>query len=398
MKNIALIVAAGRGSRASSNGAPDIPKQYVPLAGIPVLRYTIEKFASHPEIDHILVVIHPDDRDLYASCVEGIDKLLPVVEGAATRQGSVQAGLSALVSLNPDNVLIHDAARPLLSHALIDRVLNALIHDIAIVPALAITDTMKKNDKGYVGASISRDQVASIQTPQGFVFSKILEAHERAKQTGNDNLTDDSAIAVQAGMKVRIVEGEQNNLKITMEPDFDTALRLLALRNSSMITTTGTGFDVHKFGHGDHVTLCGVDIPHNQGLSGHSDADVGLHALVDAILGALGDGDIGSHFPPSDPQWKGAASSLFLEHAAGLVSAQSGMINHVDVTLICEGPKIGPHRDAMRQHVADILEIPVAKVSIKATTTEGLGFTGRGEGIAAQAIATLSLPDIETDT
>ena len=397
MNTIALILAAGRGLRATSGSNGTAPKQYVPLAGKAVLQHTIDRFAFLPEISRILVVIHPEDHDLYGKSVANKSKLLPVAEGAETRQGSVLAGLCALESQNPDRVLIHDAARMLVDHYLILRVLAALDDNQAVVPALPVADTLKRNDEGYAGDIISRENISIIQTPQGFAFTDIFAAHKAAQANGVLDLTDDSEVAARAGIPVRIVDGDQDNIKITNPDDFKTARQILEYQENRQVMQirTGSGFDVHKFGPGGFVTLCGVKIPHSRGLAGHSDADVGLHALVDAILGALGAGDIGSHFPPSDAKWKDADSALFLEHACNLVREKSGRINHVDVTLICEEPKIDPQRDTMRQRVANIMEIPVSRVSVKATTSEGLGFTGRSEGIAAQAIATIALPDRE---
>ncbi len=407
MKTIALIVAAGRGSRAAPGSTSAAPKQYVRLHGRAVLQRAIDRFAVLPEINNILVVIHSDDHDLYAANVAQNanvqntnvqnTKLLPPVDGADTRQGSVLAGLRALEALAPDFVLIHDAARPFVTGGLVRRVLNALKSHPGAIPAVPIVDTLKRDDKGFVGAVIPRDHVAAIQTPQGFAYRDIFNAHIRAVADGNLNLTDDSEVAAGAGMPVRIVDGDRDNIKITRPADFETARRLLDHEENYgiMDVRTGTGFDVHKFTDGDQVILCGIEIPHSHRLSGHSDADVGLHALTDAVLGAIGAGDIGSHFPPSDAKWQGADSALFLEYAKNLVLEKGGRINHMDVTLICEAPKIGAHRDAMRQRIAEIMAIPISRVSVKATTSEGLGFTGRREGIAAQAIATIALPDQE---
>jgi 2-C-methyl-D-erythritol 4-phosphate cytidylyltransferase / 2-C-methyl-D-erythritol 2,4-cyclodiphosphate synthase len=397
MKNIALIVAAGRGSRAAPDSSDAAPKQYTRLKGKTVLQHTIDRFTALPEISNILVVIHPDDHELYVDAVGQNSKLLAPVDGADTRQGSVLAGLQALEEHAPNFVLIHDAARPFVSGDLVRRVLTALKNDLAAIPAVPIADTLRRSDKGFAGAVIPRDHVAAIQTPQVFAYRDIYNAHIWAVADGNLNLTDDSEVAARAGIPVRIVDGDRDNIKITTPADFETAARLLGYEENrrAMNVRTGTGFDVHKFTDGDHVILCGIKIPHNQSLSGHSDADVGLHALTDAILGAIGAGDIGSHFPPSDAKWRGANSALFLEHAAKLVLEKTGRINHLDVTLICEEPKIGPHREAMCQRIAEIMVIPVSRVSVKATTSEGLGFTGRKEGIAAQAVATISLSDPE---
>lgn len=384
MKTAALIVAAGRGSRA---GGP-LPKQYAPLGGKPLLSHTIRAFASHPDVSHIQVVIHADDAGLYEEATSGAAKLLPPVPGGASRQASVLAGLEALGEAVPDlgRVLIHDGARPFVSSSLISRVIDALGAVPGALPALSVTDTLRRGMNGLSGETVPRDGLFRAQTPQGFRFADILAAHRAA--AGQD-FTDDVAVAVEAGLETRLVEGSEDNFKVTHAEDFLRAERHLA---AGMETRVGSGYDVHRFAEGDHVTLCGIAIPHTHGLSGHSDADVGLHAVTDAILGALGDGDIGSHFPPSDPQWKGAPSHLFAEHAVKLMRTRGGVLSHVDLTLICERPKIGPHREAMRTRLAEILGVPLSRVAVKATTTEGLGFTGRQEGIAAQAVATLKLP------
>lgn len=379
---IALVVAAGRGTRLG--GA--LPKQYLPLAGKPLLRHSLEALCSHPAIDRVGVVYHPEDSACYAAASRGLD-LLPPVAGGAARQDSVRLGLESLAALAPERVLIHDGARPFLDHAVIDRVLQALDEAPGAIPALPLSDTIKRGADGRVVATVDRASLWRAQTPQGFHYAAILAAHRAA--TGSD-LSDDAAVAERAGMTVRLVAGSAANLKVTTAEDLAAAERTLSAGQGDI--RTGQGFDVHAFGPGDHVWLCGIRVPHERALIGHSDADVGLHAATDAILGALGAGDIGMHFPPSDPQWRGAASDRFLRHAADLVSAAGGTVAHLDVTLICERPKIGPHRDAMVARIAEILGIPRQRVSVKATTTEKLGFTGRGEGIAAQAIATLRLP------
>jgi 2-C-methyl-D-erythritol 4-phosphate cytidylyltransferase/2-C-methyl-D-erythritol 2,4-cyclodiphosphate synthase len=372
----ALIVAAGRGTRAGG----ELPKQYRMLAGQPVLRHTLRAFAGHGGVARVRAVIHPDDRALYERAAEGLGLLAPV-HGGATRQDSVRLDL----------VLIHDGARPLVSSAIIDRTLAALAASAGAIAALPVTDTLKRSRSGAMGgaaiaATVDRNGLWRAQTPQGFRFAEILAAHRTA--AGAD-LPDDAAVAERAGMAVTLVPGAESNLKITAEEDFARAAALLA---GMLEVRVGQGFDVHRFGPGGEVRLCGVGVPHSHGLEGHSDADVGLHALTDAILGALGAGDIGQHFPPSDPRWRGADSAVFLRHAAGLVRAAGGSIAHVDVTLICEAPKVGPHRAAMLARLAELLEIAPGRCSVKATTTEGLGFTGRREGIAAQATATLRLP------
>ena len=379
---VALVVAAGRGTRL---GAP-LPKQYLPLAGKPLLRYSLETLARHPAIEHVRVVFNPDDAAHYDAASRGLDLLSPVAGGAA-RQDSVRLGLESLDGLAPERVLIHDGARPFLDTGTIDRVLTALDEAPGAIPALPLRDTVKRGADGVVTDTVDRASLWRAQTPQGFHYRPILAAHRAA--AGND-LSDDAAVAERASLAVRLVAGREENFKVTTGDDLLEAERLLAARQGDI--RTGQGFDVHAFGPGDHVWLCGVKIPHGQGLVGHSDADVGLHALTDAILGALGAGDIGVHFPPGDAKWRGAPSHLFLRHAADLVAAAGGRIAHVDVTLICEQPKIGPHRDAMVARMAEILGVDPRRVSVKATTTEKLGFTGRGEGIAGQAVATLRLP------
>jgi 2-C-methyl-D-erythritol 4-phosphate cytidylyltransferase / 2-C-methyl-D-erythritol 2,4-cyclodiphosphate synthase len=379
---IALVVAAGRGFRL---GGP-LPKQYLPLGGAAVLRYSVATFLAHPGVDHVRVVIHPDDRPLYDAAVAGLD-LLPPVHGGAQRQDSVRNGLASLAEAAPDRVLIHDGARPFVDAATIDRVLAALQDHPGAIAALPIRDTVKRDSGGRIVDTVERRGLWRAQTPQGFGYSEIMAAHRAAEGA---ELSDDAAVAEQAGLAVALVDGSEENFKVTTTDDLLRAERHLAMQRGDI--RTGQGFDVHAFGAGDHVWLCGLKIPHGQGLVGHSDADVGLHALTDALLGALGAGDIGMHFPPSDPAWRGAPSHRFLRHAADLVAAAGGSIAHCDVTLICERPKIGPHREAMVARIAEILGLDPRRVSVKATTTEQLGFTGRGEGIAAQAIATVRLP------
>ncbi|HXC54029.1 MAG TPA: bifunctional 2-C-methyl-D-erythritol 4-phosphate cytidylyltransferase/2-C-methyl-D-erythritol 2,4-cyclodiphosphate synthase [Rhizomicrobium sp.] len=377
-----LIVAAGRGERAG--GA--VPKQYAPLLGKPMLRWTVEAFARHPRIGSILVTIGPDQDAAYADCVRGLD-LLPAITGGATRQESVRRGLEALAGTAPDFVLIQDGARPLASPALIDGVIAALeAGSDAAVPLLAVADTLKRNDAGK-WVTVPRDGLHRAQTPQGFRFAKILRAH---RHYAAEDVTDDMALAERAGLHIAAVPGEDGNMKVTAPQDFARAEEHLRARLGE--SRTGMGYDVHRFMPGDHVWLCGVKVPHDHALEGHSDADAGLHALTDAILGAIGAGDIGQHFPPSDERWRGAPSWKFLAHAASLVTDKGGAIVHCDVTVICERPKIGPHREAMRARIAEILRLDIARVAVKATTTEGLGFEGRREGLAAQAIATVRLP------
>jgi 2-C-methyl-D-erythritol 4-phosphate cytidylyltransferase/2-C-methyl-D-erythritol 2,4-cyclodiphosphate synthase len=378
----ALIVAAGRGERAGGS----VPKQYASLLGKPILRWTLEAFASHPRVNAIQVAIGPDQESAYHDATSGLD-LLPPVVGGATRQESVRRGLEALSSRVPDLVLIHDAARPLVSAQVIDAVIAALdAGKDAAVPLVAVADTLKKVEDGK-WTTVPREKLHRAQTPQGFRFAKILRAH---RHFAGQDVTDDIALAELAQLHIAAVAGEDANMKVTEPKDF--ALAEMHLRARLGEPRTGLGYDVHRFTTGDHVWLCGVNVPHDHGLEGHSDADAGLHALTDAILGAIGDGDIGQHFPPNDERWRGAPSWKFLAHAASMVAAKGGAITHCDVTIICERPKVGPHRDAMRERIAQILKLDTARVSVKATTTEGLGFEGRREGLAAQAVATVRLP------
>jgi 2-C-methyl-D-erythritol 4-phosphate cytidylyltransferase/2-C-methyl-D-erythritol 2,4-cyclodiphosphate synthase len=380
---IALIVAAGSGTRFGS----EVPKQYLPLAGRPVLRHSAETFLRHPAISGVRVVISLEHRGLYDAATAGLE-MLPPVDGGASRQESVRRGLESLSDLQPGRVLIHDAARPFLSPAIIDRALAALDEAPGAVVAVPVTDTLKRGRDGQVAETVDRGDLWRAQTPQAFRYAEILAAHRAAAGAA---LTDDAAVAEAAGLAVKLVMGADDNFKITTAEDL---LRAERLASAGLVEfRTGSGFDVHRFGPGDGVTLCGLRIPYDRALEGHSDADVGLHALTDAILGAIGAGDLGSHFPPSDPQWRGADSARFLAHAATLVAARGGRIAHVDVTLICERPKVAAHRSAMVARIAAILGIAESRVSVKATTTEGLGFTGRGEGIAAQAVATVALPE-----
>ena len=377
----ALIVAAGRGERAGAA----VPKQYATLLGKPILRWTIEAFASHPAISMIQVVIGANDEALYTETTKGLDLLTPLA-GGPSRQHSVMHGLEALAHHKPDVVLIHDAARPLVSKVMIDEVVAALGTGAeGAVPLLAVADTLRKRENGK-WVTVPRDGLQRAQTPQGFQFLKILKAH---RDHAKENLTDDMALAELGGLHIVPVPGEDMNMKVTEPKDF--ALAEAHLRARLGESRTGMGYDVHKFTGGDHVWLCGIKVPHTHGLEGHSDADAGLHALTDAILGAIGEGDIGQHFPPTDERWRGAPSWKFLDHAASLVAAKGGAIVHCDVTIICERPKVGPHREAMRAKIAEILKLDLGRVSVKATTTEGMGFTGRNEGLAAQAVVTVRL-------
>ncbi|MBB5223346.1 2-C-methyl-D-erythritol 4-phosphate cytidylyltransferase/2-C-methyl-D-erythritol 2,4-cyclodiphosphate synthase [Amaricoccus macauensis] len=375
-----LIVAAGRGERLG--GA--IPKQYLPVAGRAMLRRSIEALLAIGELDCVIVVIHPDDAPRYADAVEGLSdpRLLPPVTGGAERAASVRAGLEALEPQAPERVLIHDAARPFLPASVALSVLAALDEAPAAFPALPVVDALWRADANHAEVAVPRDALWRAQTPQGFRFDAILAAHRA--HTGA--ALDDVAVAHAAGLATRLVPGDETNFKITTPGDLARADRLA---RAAMDIRTGNGFDVHAFGPGDGVMLCGVRIAFDHGLVGHSDADVGMHALTDALLGALAEGDIGRWFPPSDPQWKGAASEIFLDAVIARVAERGFILTHCDVTLICEAPKIGPHAAAMRTELARICRIDADRVSVKATTSERLGFTGRGEGIAAIATATL---------
>ena len=390
-KVAAIVVAAGRGYRAGGK----MPKQYREVAGEPVIRPTLAAFLGHAEIDAVQPVIHPDDREIFLVATADLGGMLSPVSGGPTRQASVRAGLEALRAARPDFVLIHDAARPFLSGALIARAITAAKEHGAAVPGVAITDTVKKIDeRDMVSETLDRSRLRTVQTPQAFAFGLIADFHRRAAAAGCEDFTDDAALAEWAGHRVSVFAGETTNVKLTTDDDFTRAetLRMAAFAD----VRTGNGFDVHAFGDGDHVMLAGIRIPHDHGVTGHSDADVALHALVDAILGALAEGDIGVHFPPSDPQWRGASSDRFLSFACERVRARAGMIAHLDVTIVCETPRVSPHRDAMRARIATIAGIPIGRVAVKATTSEKLGFTGRGEGLVAMATATVRLPWVPT--
>ncbi|MEQ1694284.1 MAG: bifunctional 2-C-methyl-D-erythritol 4-phosphate cytidylyltransferase/2-C-methyl-D-erythritol 2,4-cyclodiphosphate synthase [Hyphomicrobiaceae bacterium] len=384
----ALIVAAGRGLRASG-GAGSQPKQYELIGGVPVLAHTLHPFMRNSGMAYVQVVIHPKDAALYSSATEGLD-LLPVVTGGATRQDSVRAGLEALAAYSPSRVLIHDAARPFVTRDVLARVLAALDTHPAAIAAEPLADTLKRAaPDGTIAETLDRSGLWRAQTPQGFHFDAILAAHRKAANAGNSTFTDDAALAEWAGLPVFLVTGSSTNTKITTAEDLDAANRRKITPGYSR---TGLGFDIHAFAPGDHVWLGGVQIPHTHKLDGHSDADVVLHALTDALLGTIGDGDIGQHFPPSDPRWKGAASILFLEDAVRRVRARGGRILNADITVLAEAPKIGPHRPAIQSVIANALGCAPRDVGVKATTTETLGFVGRREGIAAMAVATVVLP------
>ena len=381
LKTIALIVAAGQGNRVGG----EVPKQYRVIAGKTVLAHAHEALASHDAIDGVVVVVAAGQQDL-AQALLGED--VQVVVGADSRRGSVHAGLEAIAAAGgADIVLIHDAARPFLPPVVVDRLLDALMDKDGAIPILPVADTLVRGAGGLMENTVDRAQLHRVQTPQAFRFPAILAAH-RTWDTAHD-ATDDAQILRACGHDVILVQGDERLNKLTYEQDFSRVQALLA---PAFVTRVGMGYDVHRLAAGEPLWLGGVLVPHDRGLAGHSDADVALHAIVDAVLGALADGDIGSHFPPSDPQWRGASSDRFLAHAGDRVKAHQGRIDHIDLTIICEAPKIGPHREAMRARIAEILEVSIGQVSVKATTTERLGFAGRREGIAAQAVATLSLP------
>ena len=380
MRTHAIIVAAGAGLRAGGG----VPKQYRAVAGQPLLRHAVERLLGHPAITGVSVVINPECRALYDAAMAGLTLPEPIA-GGATRQESVLAGLESLAADPPDIVLVHDAARAFVPDAVIDALVAAFA-DAGVdgaCPALPQVDSLRRGEEGRFSGSVDRDALWRVQTPQAFRYAALLAAHRVAAS----GATDEVAIALAAGLRVAITPGDERAFKVTEPADFAKAETM-----TTYSSRAASGFDVHKFGPGDHVWLCGVKVPHDHGLIGHSDADVGLHALTDALLGTIAAGDIGDHFPPSDERWRGAASDQFLAHAATLVRERGGLIDHVDVTLICERPKVGPHREAMRARIAAILGLGIDRVSVKATTTEKLGFTGRQEGIAAQAMASVRLP------
>jgi 2-C-methyl-D-erythritol 4-phosphate cytidylyltransferase/2-C-methyl-D-erythritol 2,4-cyclodiphosphate synthase len=386
----ALIVAAGRGTRA---GTP-LPKQYQPIGGKPMLQRTLEAMRSHEAIDRVQVVIGKGDEELYGTIASPSGKLGPAVTGGETRQESVRLGLDALASANPARVLIHDAARPFVSAQLIGRVRAALETSVAVVPALPVASTLKAvGSDGRVRATVARDHLQAAETPQGFAFAAIRDAHRKAADAGLA-VTDDAAVAEWAGIAVHVVPGDPANIKLTTAAEIMAADRHLLAEEALRLgdIRVGVGYDIHSLGPGHEVKLGGVAIPHSRGLVGHSDADVVLHALTDAVLGALAEGDIGEHFPTSDETLRGAASSRFLADAAARVAARGGVISHLDVAVIAEGPMIAPHRDAIRRSIARICGITTDRVGVKATTNEGLGYIGRGQGIAAHATATVRLP------
>jgi len=375
MKVAAILVAGGTGSRFGA----DVPKQFLPLAGKPVVRHAAEALLAH------VALLQPvGDAELIAAALAGRAHL-PVVAGGRERQDSVRAGLEALAVHAPDVVLVHDAARPLVPAAVVEGVLAALAEYEGAIPAVPVTDTIKRAAGGVIAATVPREHLFRAQTPQGFRFATLLALHRAASGAA----TDDAALLEAAGLPVAVTPGAEQNVKITYAEDFS---RVSAQFEKTMIPRIGTGFDVHAMEAGRPMILCGVTVPFELGLAGHSDADVGIHALCDAIYGALAEGDIGRHFPPSEDTWKDADSARFLVHAAGRIAARGGVLANADITLICERPKITPHAPAMRARLAELLGVPVEKISVKATTTERLGFTGRGEGIAAQASVLVLVP------
>ncbi|QDY69041.1 bifunctional 2-C-methyl-D-erythritol 4-phosphate cytidylyltransferase/2-C-methyl-D-erythritol 2,4-cyclodiphosphate synthase [Qingshengfaniella alkalisoli] len=383
MSITAVVVAAGRGVRAGG----DLPKQFQTIGPFCVLELSIRAFTSHPQIDSVVLVVNPTDRQLLDEHLsDEILRNVTVVDGGQTRRASVQSGLAMLPDVS-GKVLIHDGARPMVTAGIIDRVIDALNDTPGAAPALPVSDALWRGRLGRVLGTQDRDGLFRAQTPQGFHTAQIIAAH--AQYDGPD-AADDVEIARAAGLDVRIVQGDETNIKVTYPADFARCAALLKQQEIRQLDIRlGNGFDVHRFCDGDHVTLCGVAVPHDKGLDGHSDADVGMHAVTDAIYGALADGDIGQHFPPTDPQWKGAASQIFLEHAVKLAGDRGYRIGNIDCTLICERPKIGPVAASMREALARIMGVEVDRVSVKATTSERLGFTGREEGIAALASATL---------
>ncbi|MEZ2332142.1 bifunctional 2-C-methyl-D-erythritol 4-phosphate cytidylyltransferase/2-C-methyl-D-erythritol 2,4-cyclodiphosphate synthase [Mesorhizobium sp. RCC_202] len=386
-----VIVAAGRGARA---GQADGPKQYQRIGGRAVIAHTLDIFLAHPMIGTVVVAIHADDAELFERAAGGHGGRLVTVIGGSSRQASVRLGLLALKDHAPGKVLVHDAVRPFVDAAIIDRTIEAIDDRQGALPCLPVAETLKRESAaGMIEETVSRAGLHAAQTPQGFPYGSLLAAHEKAHTLGKEDFTDDAAIAEWAQIPVKIVPGSPDNVKLTWARDIALAdQRLSSALARFPDIRTGNGYDVHAFEPGDHVTLCGVAIPYDRKLSGHSDADVGLHALTDALLATCGEGDIGTHFPPSDPQWKGAASKIFVEHAAKLVRERGGRIANADITLICEAPRVGPHRAAMTQALVAMLGIAPERISIKATTNEKLGFVGRGEGIAAIATASVVYP------
>ncbi|MBB3998660.1 bifunctional 2-C-methyl-D-erythritol 4-phosphate cytidylyltransferase/2-C-methyl-D-erythritol 2,4-cyclodiphosphate synthase [Aureimonas pseudogalii] len=385
-----IIVAAGRGERAG--GLVGGPKQYRPIGGRPVIAHTVAAFLPSERIGRIVVVIHADDGALAADALADHLDRIEFVVGAATRQASVRCGLEALASDPPGVVLIHDAVRPFVTPDLIEAVALGAETDGAALPVLPLADTIKRGVNGLVEGTVDRAGLFAAQTPQGFRYDLIRDAHARASVEADATFTDDASIAEWIGQPVSLIPGSSDNVKLTLASEIAAADR--HLKETALIDVrTGNGYDVHQLVPGDHVTLCGVRIPHDQTLLGHSDADVGLHALTDALLATCGAGDIGTHFPPSDPQWRGASSDRFVRHAVSLVTAKGGRICNVDITLISEAPKVAPHREAMVRAIGDMTGLSPDRISVKATTNETIGFVGRREGIAAIATASVVYGD-----
>ncbi len=390
MSVVAVIVAGGSGLRAGGG----LPKQYQLVGGKPVIRWTLEAFMAHPLISRVQTVIGIGHEALFAQATQGLTTLLAPVAGGGSRQDSCRAGIEACAGFEPSKILIHDAARPFLSPDLITNVITELDHAHAVIPGLPVADTMKYAPSGMIEKTVDRASLWFVQTPQGFRYEQIRSAHQRALADGKTSFTDDAAVAEYAGIKVQIVAGEQKNRKLTTSHDIMEADREYASRRIETLPDVrmGQGIDFHVFEKGTHVTLCGVRIPHTHKLKGHSDADVALHAVTDAILGAIGEVDIGQHFPPTEKQWKGAASSIFVAKAMQLLAARGGMLAHVDITILAEAPRIGPHLAAMKQSLTSMLDISVDRIAIKATTTEKMGAIGRKEGMSASAVVTVRLP------
>lgn len=384
MRVAAILLAAGTGSRYAATSGSETPKQYVLLAGLPVIRHAAE--ALMPHVTCLQPVGHPDSlRD----ALDGLETLPPVA-GGETRQASVRAGLEALDALpddqKPDLVLVHDGARPYVTATLVQNVIAALADHPGAIPAVPVADTLKREESGVIAGTVSRDHLYRAQTPQGFRFGLFRDLHRSASSL---SATDDAKLLEDAGFSVALVSGDEDNIKLTYEDDL---VRLERLIGPTLLPRVGLGYDVHAFEEGRPLILCGITVPHTKGLAGHSDADVGIHALCDAIYGALAEGDIGRHFPPSQNEWKDADSARFLVHAGQRIRERGGMLINADLTLICERPKIGPHAEAMRQRLADLLQVEMGRISVKATTSERLGFTGREEGIACTAAVSVLVP------
>lgn len=389
MTVVAVIVAGGSGLRVGG----EIPKQYQLIGGKPVIWWTLKTFLDHPLISHVQCVIGAGHEALFKAATAGL-KISDFVLGGTTRQESCRLGIEACSEIKPSKVLVHDAARPFVSPDLIRHVIAELEQADAVIPGLPVADTMKFAPGGVISKTVDRSAMWFVQTPQGFSFTKIRDAHRKAVRDEQNGLTDDAAVAEYAGMAVRIVTGEQSNAKLTTRSDVETANSELNMRLfiDRPDVRTGQGIDFHVFEKGKFVTLCGVEIPHSHKLKGHSDADVAMHALTDAILGAIGEGDIGTHFPPSDMKWKNAASSIFVERAVALLQKRGGVLANVDVTILAEAPKVSPHIPAMKAMLVPLLQISADRIAIKATTTEKMGSIGRKEGMAAFASATVRLP------